>query len=72
MTTTHIGILKQKEDHIVQLTKDVQLAEQQRDELMEEADKATRQRVHLLSDVFHSKCLTVLSHAILELPYMIV
>lgn len=37
LTKTHQKIQKKKEDHITQLTKDVHLVEQQRDELVEEA-----------------------------------
>lgn len=38
---THQNVLKEKEDQITQLTEDVELAKQQSDELVEEADRAT-------------------------------
>lgn len=50
VTMTNKGILKDKEDQIVKLTRDVQLAEQQQDEMAEEVDQATRKYERLQFD----------------------
>lgn len=57
---THTGILKEKEDWIAQSTRDVQLAEQQRDEMVKKVDKATTMCDRLQFDLNQLK--QILSH----------
>lgn len=45
LSETHQKTLKEKDDQITQLTKEMQLAEQQKDELVEKADRATTMRL---------------------------